>query len=148
MAIPELDIATGCLPPGIHEATWGELTQAFGTSEQRRLLLDGLRKAADALQGAGCKRLYVDGSFVTNKPAPNDFDGCWEADGVNARALLEAAPALLNFDKRREAQKAAFGGELFIADDGTPTFLEFFQKDRNGDAKGIVAIDLTQKEQR
>ncbi len=147
MAIPELDSTSGYLPPGIHEATWEELAEAFGTSEQRRWLLDGLGRAADALRAAGCKRLYVDGSFVTSKPTPNDFDGCWEADGVNARALLETAPVLLATEGQREAQKAAFGGELFIADDGNPTFLEFFQKDRNGDTKGIVAIDLTQKEQ-
>lgn len=144
MSIPELDFTTGYLPSGIHEATWEELVQSFGTSEQRRLLLRGLEKAMDALRDAGCKRLYVDGSFVTSKPIPGDFDGCWEATGVDGRTLLKAAPSLLVGG--REAQKAAFGGELFIADDGYPTFLEFFQKDRNGTSKGIVAINLTQEE--
>jgi len=51
------------------------------------------------------------------------------------------------FDIHEPAQKAKFGGEMFVANssaahDGT-RFLDFFQIDKNtGDAKGIVAIDL------
>ena len=54
---------------------------------------------------------------------------------------------LLDFRHPRAAQKAKFGGEMFVANpsatpDGT-RFLDFFQIDKNtGDAKGIVAIDL------
>ncbi len=60
---------------------------------------------------------------------------------------LPVDPVLLDFRHPRTAQKAKFGGEMFIANssaapDGT-RFLEFFQIDKNtGDAKGIVAIDL------
>jgi hypothetical protein len=73
-----------------------------------------------------------------------DFDGCWEAEDVDPDAL---DPVLLDFRHPRAAQKAKFGGEMFVASLGaTPEgtrFLDFFQIDRNtGDAKGIVAIDL------
>lgn len=108
------------------------------------MLLDGLYRALQALRAAGCERVYIDGSFVTAKAMPGDFDGCWEAQGVDASAL---DPVLLDFTAQRTAQKAKYGGELFIANApaaraGT-AFLDFFQTDKmTGERKGIVAIDL------
>ena len=95
------------------------------------------------LRKAGCRRVYVDGSFVTAKEVPGDFDGCWDPEGVEVGDL---DPILLDFSNKRAAQKARYGGELFIA--GSPadvagrTFLDFFQLDREGNAKGLVAFDL------
>ena len=92
---------------------------------------------------AGCQRAYVDGSFITWKEAPGDFDGCWEASGVDPDLL---DPVLLEFRDHRAAQKARFRGELFPAashaDPGGTSFLDFFQKDRDGQPKGIVALEL------
>jgi hypothetical protein len=98
--------------------------------------------ALDALRAAGCRRAYVDGSFVTAKPDPGDFDGCWETGGVDPARL---DPVLMTFDRGRQAQKAKYGGELFFADaaaDPAGTrFVDFFQRDRTGQPKGIVALD-------
>lgn len=104
----------------------------------------GLKEALQALAAAGCRTLYIDGSFVTAKELPGDFDGCWDSEGVDGD-LLE--PVLLDFSNRRAAQKAKYGGELFpsvaLADPAGNTFLDFFQIDKaTGDAKGIIAIDL------
>jgi hypothetical protein len=142
--IPDLDPSTGNLPPGIHVATWDEFAATFGGNPERRRLLVGLLAALQSLKAAGCRRVYVDGSFVSAKPIPGDFDGCWEAAGVQA-SLLD--PTLLDFQSRRAAQKAKYGGELFIASaPASPAgtvFLDFFQRDKaTGDPKGIVAIDL------
>ena len=104
----------------------------------------GLRAALDSLKAAGCKTVYLDGSFVTSKEVPNDFDACWEEAGVDP-AVLD--PVLLTFDPGRVTQKAKYMGELFPASavaggDGF-SFLEFFQTDKEaGRPKGIVAIDL------
>jgi hypothetical protein len=127
------------LPPGIHEATWPELVERFGTNQRRREILAGLLRALQALKAAGCQRAYVDGSFVTSKEEPGDFDGCWDHTGVDFDAL---DPVLLDFDGHREAQKAKFEGELFIADAPGNRFLEFFQLDRDGRPKGIIRINL------
>jgi hypothetical protein len=107
-------------------------------------LLSGLRAALEGPRVAGCRRAYVDGSFVTAKEVPGDFDGCREAEDVDSAAL---DPVLLDFRHPRAAQKAKFGAEVFGANSSaTPDgsrFLDFFQIDKNtGDAKGIVAIDL------
>jgi len=141
--IPAFDPSTGLLPAGIHEATWPEFVARFGSTPHRLRLLAGLKMALDALRAGGCRRVYIDGSFVTAKAAPADFDACWETDGADPDRL---DPVLLTFAQGRRAQKAQFGGELFPADwpaepSGT-TFLRFFQRDRNDRPKGIVAIDL------
>lgn len=141
--IPSFD-ERGNLPAGIHKASWAQLEARFGDTPRRKLLLRGLREALQSLRQAGCGTAYLDGSFVTTKSDPNDFDACWEAVGVDSNAL---DPVLLDFSEYRKAQKMRFGGELFpagmVADlKGTP-FLDFFQGDRVADhTKGIVEIDL------
>lgn len=119
----------------------------FGTNPHRKRLIEGLKEALRSLVEAGCRTVYINGSFVTSKDLPGDFDGCWDPDGVDGDRL---DPVLLDFGDRRAAQKARYGGELFPsstwADLTGNTFLEFFQVDKGtGEAKGIVAIDL-QKE--
>lgn len=142
MSIPEFD-ADGNLPAGIHDSDWAEFTARYGLTGHRRKLLKGLNAALASLKGAGCKTVYVDGSFVTSKQHPKDFDACWEEAGVDPTRL---DPALLDFDNKRARQKALFHGELFpasaLADSKSP-FLQFFQTTLDGHAKGIVRIDLT-----
>lgn len=146
MPIPNFD-ENGNLPQGIYLATWQEVEQALAFNERRQALLDGLKRACQSLKTVGCRRIYIDGSFTTNKEFPGDFDGCWEDNTVDFVHLQKLDPVLLDFKNKRAAQKAKYGGELFpastIADPvSRKTFLEFFQEDRDGNAKGIVAIDL------
>lgn len=81
--IPPFEPLTGLLPSGIHDATWEEFVARFGWTPHRLALLAGLKAALDALRTAGCRRAYIDGSFVTAKAMPADFDGCWETEGVD-----------------------------------------------------------------
>jgi hypothetical protein len=144
MPFPDFESDTGNLPGGIHVAAWDEIVAALSTNPRRADLVAGLRRAVDALRAAGCRRVFVDGSFVTTKEHPGDFDACWDARGVDPSAL---DPVLLDFTRGRAAQKAKYGGELFIANAAaTPAgtiFLDFFQIDKaTGGPKGIIAIDL------
>ena len=118
--------------------------ESYATNERREQLLDGLRAAINSLRAAGCSRVYLDGSFVTSKDVPGDFDACWQTSGADPGVL---DPVLLDFSDRRAAQKAKYGGELFpaevAAEPGGMRFVDYFQRDRvTGAAKGIVAIDL------
>ena len=106
--------------------------------------MTGLRAALENLKGAGCRTMYLNGSFVTSKDLPNDYDACWEEAGVEPAAL---DPSLLTFDSGRATQKAKYMEEMFpasiIADTGGLSFLECFQVDKDtGRPKGIIAIDL------
>ena len=136
-------LPSGNLPAGVHDATWQEAFQRFGTNPRRRALPDGLLHALQNLSHAGCRKVYRNGSFVTDKAHPGDFDVAWENYGVNL-ALLN--PVLLDFSNARRAQKQTFGGELFpadaAADEHGRTFTQYFQIDREGRPKGIIAIDL------
>jgi hypothetical protein len=105
--------------------------------------LHGLAQAALSLREAGCTRLYVDGSFVTSKEEPGDFDACWDEDGVD-RGRLDGV--ILDLTEKRAAQQAKFGGALFPAhlfDQGSGmTILESYQIDPiSHQPKGIVMLN-------
>ncbi len=142
--IPPFD-EKGNLPQGIHWAEWTEFKARFGINFSRRRLIQGLELAMTELKKAGCQTIYINGSFVTDKPIPNDFDACWEREGVDIDYLRENAPYLLRFFDSR-MQKAKYKGEIYPSDqpvDEVIITLDFFQQDRNGHPKGIIAIDLT-----
>lgn len=141
--IPPFDNETGYLPPSVHKAGWDEFAKRFGFNQRRRGMLEGLLKALRNLRDAGCRVAIIDGSFVTRKPLPQDYDGIWEPGSVD---LDLVDPVLLTFADRRAAMKAKYAGELFpasfLAAPGV-RFREFFQFDRDGRAKGTVRIPLT-----
>ena len=143
--IPDFD-SRGLLPRGVFRANWEELRKRFGGNRRRRQLLKGLREALDLLKGAGCRRVYVDGSFITAKTWPNDVDVCWDVDGVDAIALDSV---FFDFSNGRAAQRARFGAEFFPAQapQRLRTFLDFFQIDKaTGMPKGIIELLLEDEE--
>jgi hypothetical protein len=146
--IPAFEPGTGNLPPGEHDATWVEITATFGWNATRRRQLDGLALGLAALARAGCARVWLNGSFVTIKDEPGDFDCVWSTAGVDRLLLEQLAPELLDLSNHRAAQKLRFGGEFLpnvIERASGRAFEQFFQTDRNGNPKGIVVIDPTQE---
>ena len=133
------------LPPGIHNASLAEIKATYATNPTRITLFEGLERGAKALRRAGCKVLYIDGSFVTEKHNPLDFDACWDPLGVDPKAL---DPVLLDFSNRRRRQKQKYGGEFFPSSanaDGAQTFLEFFRVDKHTEMeKGIIRLALAE----
>ncbi len=135
------------LPAGTHWASWKEFEKRFGTNAHRKILMAGLKRVAAMLQAAGCQVIYVDGSFVTSKEHPNDFDACWSLLDVDEDLV---PPIVFDLSNRRATQKAKFGGELFPAEmiegGSGKSFLDFFQTDKvTGLRKGIVGIKLRRK---
>lgn len=141
--------ADGLLPPGLHLASIEEVEERFAHNAHREKIFEGFKKAISSLKKCGCKYVYLDGSFVTTKELPSDFDACWEEDGVDIFALKVIEPVLTEFSNNRAAQKAKFMGEFFpaklAAENKHPfrAFLDFFQIDKNtGSNKGIIKIKL------
>jgi hypothetical protein len=122
----------GYLPAGIHEATWVEFWERFATNAYRKQLLTGLRLALGELKQAGCCRVYIGGSFVTDKEKPNDYDGCFELFGIDEDKI---DPIFLIPDSK--AQKDRFYGELLP----NSVMVGFFQNDIDGRSKGVIALD-------
>ncbi len=100
--------------------------------------------AVQNLHAAGVCRVFIDGSFVTTKADPNDIDGCWEWTEEVHLDLLD--PVLLDFTQARGAMREKYGVDFFLAtwvEAGSGlTFLDFFQRNREDDPKGIVQLDL------
>ena len=139
---PELDPKTGYLPLGIHQAAWDEVADRFGGNSHRRRLIAGLLAACRNLASARCSFVLLNGSFVSAKALPDDYNGAWETTGVDPDRLDSV---LLDFSNGRAAMKSKYFGDLFTAASfAQPGVLyrDFFQSDRNGVPKGIVQIDL------
>lgn len=133
----------GLLPPGIHQARWGDVLDVLGKGAGRRVLLRHFMKAARAFRDAGAPSLYLAGSFVSALAVPGDIDVLWDPRTFDAtrlpRVLSDASPV------NRTRQKRLFGAEfipLSVPRDGLP-YLDFFQTDKATDRpKGIVQLAL------
>ena len=75
--IPEFN-EDGYLPPGIYEASFEEVKNRFGFSRKRQKLLQGMSFLLEQCRILHCDILYLDGSFVTKKLNPSDYDACWD----------------------------------------------------------------------
>ena len=134
----------GELPAGIYETTLEEIRQRLGYNAWRLKLIDGLEAVLANLRSAGVRRVYLDGSFVTSNRYPGDIDGCWDVDRQVDVGSLD--PVFLDFSSGRQAMKEKYGVDFFISqtiegNSGVP-FVEFFQRNRNRESKGILMLNL------
>lgn len=146
VVIPRLINIGSCwdvLPPGIHDATIVEVELRYTANITRKTLFDGFKQGVQALKNAGCGIIFLDGSFVSEKPCPGDYDVCWDPIGVDVSKL---DPVFLDFSNKRQKQKQKYCGEFFPSSakaDGVRSFVEYFQKDKLTDKrKGIIRIQL------
>jgi hypothetical protein len=132
----------GLLPAGIHEAELGEVADAMAGTPWREWLLEGLRLVLTDLAAAGCATAYLDGSFVTDKHTPGDYDLCWDRAGVDRRLLH---PVIEMVAPPRTEQKRRYRGDILpnVFESSTGLlFVDFFQVHKEtGAAKGIVQLD-------
>ncbi|MDH5415200.1 MAG: hypothetical protein OEW87_13775 [Flavobacteriaceae bacterium] len=143
MTIPSLN-ENGELDEGEYEATLDEIAVVYGlSSDRRKVLMQGLREAAENLEKAGVKKIWVNGSFITDKDEPNDIDGCWEYNDLMDLSAID--PVFLSKNSRAEV-KEKYGLGFFIAQRiegrSKKPFPKFFQVNRDGDAKGILFVEL------
>jgi hypothetical protein len=140
----------GLLPPGVRETDLQELKEKMGWSRKRRELLEGLEEALELLASWGVVRVYLDGSFVTDKDLLNDIDGCYDlAEDVSAEDLGRLAPIFPPSPSNRAEAKRRFGVDYFPAaatelGSGQP-FLRFFQTDREGRERGVLSVELRER---
>ena len=99
-------------------------------NSHRKGLLKDLREALVSFGRGGCKSVSIDGSFVTKKDNPNDYDATWDNEGVNYDFI---DPVPVNFKDGNDAMKRKYGGEFYpdtlLSKKGI-SLLDFFQIDR------------------
>lgn len=137
----------GYLIAGVHQLSLKEFVSEFGYSPHRKNLIDGLLKLIEHLKDCNCTKLYVDGSFVTKKYRPGDYDVCWDPNGVDVKKMKLIYPVLFDFSAKRRYQKIVYKGEVFrkdwIADyQKNETYFEYFQHDLFDVPKGIVELTI------
>ena len=140
--IPAYD-KNGNLPHGRlpYICTWAEFSERYGYNKQRLHLLKELRAVCNQLRNAGCRWFYVDGSFITNKLAPRDWDACWDPSGVD----LDQLDNKFHSDLFRNQVKHEYSGDLFVLLPRLPggNWVAWWQQDRRtGFRKGILKMDL------
>ena len=140
IVIPDFD-KNGNLPPGIHEATIQEVEAHFAHNMHRKRLFEGLLKVLKILEGCGCPEVYLNGSFITLKSEPKDYDLCYEPTGI------KGTEAFKQFLETRDERKEKYFGDIFPRLPQPPyemDHVEDWQTDRDGEIKGIVRIILRQ----
>lgn len=75
MPLPDFN-DEGDLPRGLHQATIDEIITRFSTgTPQRQAVTTRLTRIYNLVQATGkLERFIIFGSFITNKPDPNDVD--------------------------------------------------------------------------
>jgi hypothetical protein len=143
MSIPPFT-DTGDLPVGIHRATLAEVVQRLGTGSPQRQNVSGrLERICRVAFGTGhVARLIVFGSFVTNKPDPNDVDVFILMEDSFDATHLSGETQLL-FD--HQTAQSHFGASFFwlrrmAAWEGEQAAVECWQAKRGGGQRGIVEI--------
>ena len=145
--------ANGHLPPGMYLTSYTAFADQFGSTPERAALLARLRPTLRALQKTGVSRIYVGGSFVSDKAAPHDVDMLVPKQrGVDWEKLVGVA-------RRVEKKNLHFYGARKIVTDvmkmqmtetqrnawtlRKPDFVELFSQTRTGEQVGLAAIELS-----
>jgi hypothetical protein len=112
--VPIPPLVDGLLPDGVHPATLAEIERGFGIQSDRRLeLFAKLSEFVTFVRSFGVFRgIYIDGSFVTDEPAPGDIDAYLEMDRDGLRFLSAHPDGKAIMDS--ETVKEKYGIHLFL----------------------------------
>lgn len=143
MRFPEFS-ESGDLPPGVYRASLRETLERFAVGHPQRIAvgerLERIYRVAAATGKLAC--FIVFGSFVTDKPVPNDVDVFMIMDDAFDGDKLHGESALL-FD--HTAADVHFGASVFwvrrfAAIGGEQATIEYWQAKRGGGQRGIIEI--------
>ena len=143
MPIPEFVEPSGYLPPGRHLATWNEIVDRFSTNPHRTALSRMLFEALRMLSKAGCRQVWINGSYVTDKERPGDVDVLYDAWALRPNELdqlFRSETAATRADRNK-----IYGGDYFpVYDDELDgALISHFETDRSDIPKGIVQLSLS-----
>lgn len=146
--LPEFD-ENGNLPPGNHNATFREVIERFSTprSLKRQLLSASLEGFFDFIKDHAV-RVYIDGSYATAKLAPNDVDliVVLPKDFPRDPQIGQRLVGMVNNKQANYLHIFAF--YLGRQDERLEEMLAWFTRDRHGNQKGIVCVEVESDQER
>jgi len=130
------------LPPGVHDTTIAEVHAKYAINPHRQKLFQGLLIGLGNIFSCGCQQIFLNGSFITAKPMPQDYEVAWDPANVDPTGL---DPLFLNLMHGTDLQKQKYGGEYFpsswVEARSGKRFVDFFQTEKfTGQPKGILRI--------
>ena len=137
----------GNLGHRIFEMSWEEFKELFGYNEKRRWLLEGMELAISDFKKIGCKAFYADGSLVTSKEEPGDYDICWDDTGMELLKAWQKCPELFDIGRNGQKIKDRYRGDVVPANncpdpDSGINFVAYFMKDQEDRKKGIIRVEI------
>ena len=147
MSLPAL-LLNGYLPPGVHEATLSEVVERFGTNTPRRqVLASRLQELVNlARETSKLQRLFIWGSFVTDKLFPRDLDVfLLMQEGFDREFSALSPPQRYVFE--HESARLLFEADIFWATEAIgaavlASWLSVYQLTRDMGQRGIVEVLL------
>jgi len=134
----------GDLPVGIYRATLTEILQHFGEgTPQRCMVARRLQRIySEVVRTGHLYRFIIFGSFITEKPTPNDLDiFLLMDDSFDVRELPVKVPVLFNHMVAQNYEGASiFWMRRLSLLEEEEKAIEFWQLKRNGAKRGIVEV--------
>ena len=147
MSLPAL-WSNGYLPPGVHEATLSEIMERFGTNTPRRQVLAGrLQELVSLARATGkLRRMFIWGSFVTDKPFPRDLDVFLRMQEGFDQDFAALSPPQ-RYVCEHEQGRLRFEADIFWATEAVgaavlASWLSVYQLSRDMQQRGIVEVIL------
>jgi len=145
MSLPTL-LPNGYLPPGVHEATLSEVVERFGTNTPRRqVLASRLQELVSLARVTGkLRRIFIWGSFVTDKAFPRDLDiFLLMQEGFDQEFTALSPPQRYVFEHERA--RLLFEADIFWATEAVgavvlASWLSIYQLSRDMEQRGIVEV--------
>jgi hypothetical protein len=144
MPLPDFN-AFGDLPEGIHQASFEEVINHFGSgTQQRKLVTERLRHIFELAVATGqLDRLLIFGSYVSNANQPNDVDVILV---MRNDFRTEQCPAVSSVLFNHARADKELGASVFwirpvmLLGEPLEQFLAFWQTKRDGQRRGVVEI--------
>jgi hypothetical protein len=138
VVIPKLR-SDGTLPPGEFHATMDEILLAFpAITPERAALNQALQDALSAMQQVKILApdliLYIDGSYTTSKPDPNDIDLLFLTSTMTENQIIAFF--------HRECPISAAYFDIHADPIGRTYLVRFFSATRSLQPKGIIILDV------
>ena len=141
--IPEFN-SDGNLPEGIYKANIDELSTHFAEhSARRKWLFEKLLNLISLVKSTGClERLYLWGSFVSNKEFPNDIDLLlimkedFDLEQIDSeiKTIFDYTQAKIKYSADVFWAKSSIGNEVI------ELWLDTYQITRDFKRRGIVEV--------
>lgn len=159
MMIPDFD-ANGNLPAvGLVRPTIKEFEDRFvntDTEKIRKEIYNGYKNYCNYLISLDAVSIqWVDGSYTTKKPNPNDIDLVIHFDGMKLHQNEDLQTHFKNLTDKKEMKRLyrCHPQYVLVYPQNDPDlysyyiqryqhWLKWFSKDRNGNVKGLIEFDL------